>query len=117
MRAHYHAVSKNTVMIYAMEHVSVAALKALVILSLDELGTSNGPRGWNLLSLLAQNVRHLDLWEENSMYLSAGEEDLPHTGSVRRVTVGQPESWIEDEGRRRLCWMAAAHQIKHLANF
>lgn len=105
MRAHYHAVSKNTVMIYAMEHVSVAALKALVILSLDELGTSNGPRGWNLLSLLAQNVRHLDLWEENSMYLSAGEEDLPHTGSVRRVTVGQPESWIEDEGRRRLCWM------------
>jgi hypothetical protein len=39
------------------------------------------------------------------MYLSAGQEDLPQTGSVRRVTVGQPESWIEDEGRRRLCWM------------
>lgn len=105
MRTHYHAVSKNTVMIYAMEHVSVAALKALVILSLDELGTSNGPRGWNLLSLLAQNVRQLDLCEENSLYLSAGADDLPHTGSVRRVTVGRPESWIEDEGRRRLCWM------------
>lgn len=105
MKAHYHAVSKNTVMIYAMEHVSVAALRALVILSLDELGTSNGPRGWNLLSLLAQNVRHLDLWAENRMYLAAGQEDLPHTGSVRRVAVGQPESWIEDEGRRRLCWM------------
>ncbi|KAJ4286380.1 hypothetical protein N0V88_008047 [Collariella sp. IMI 366227] len=105
MKAHYHAVSKNTVMIYAMEHVSVAALRALVILSLDELGTSNGPQGWNLLSLLAQNVRHLDLWAENTMYLSAAREDFPHTGSVRRVAVGRPESWIEDEGRRRLCWM------------
>ncbi len=105
MKAHYHAVSKNTVTIYAMAHVSVAALTALVILSLDELGTSNGPRGWNLLSLLAQNVRHLDLWTENSTYLSAGQEDLPRTGSVRRVAMGQPESWIEDEGRRRLCWM------------
>jgi len=105
MKAHYHAVSKNTVTIYAMAHVSVAALTALVILALDELGTSNGPRGWNLLSLLAQNVRHLDLWTENSTYLSAGQEDLPRTGSVRRVAVGQPESWIEDEGRRRLCWM------------
>ncbi|XP_044717088.1 fungal specific transcription factor domain-containing protein [Hirsutella rhossiliensis] len=106
MRAHYHAVSKHTVMIFAMEHVSVAALKALVILSLDELGTSNGPRGWNLLSLLAQNVRHLDLCNENSMYLSsAAAEDVPRSGSVRRVAVGRPESWIEDEGRRRLCWM------------
>jgi hypothetical protein len=105
MKAHYHAVSKNTVTIYAMEHVSVPALTALVILALDELGTSNGPRGWNLLSLLAQNVRHLDLWTENSTYLTAGQEDLPRTGSLRRVAVGQPESWIEDEGRRRLCWM------------
>lgn len=105
MRAHYHSVSKNTVMIYAMEHVSVGALKALVILALDELGTSNGPRGWNLLSLLTQNVRHLDLCEENSMYLFAGDEDIPHTGSVRRIAVSRPESWIEDEGRRRLCWM------------
>ncbi|POR39311.1 Putative transcriptional regulatory protein [Tolypocladium paradoxum] len=105
MRAHYHAVSKHAVMIYAMEHVSVAALKALVILSLDELGTSNGPRGWNLLSLLAQNVRQLGLCDESSTYLSAGAGDLPHTGSVRRVTVGRPESWIEDEGRRRVCWM------------
>lgn len=104
MRAHYHAVSKHTVMIFAMEHVSVAALKALVILSLDELGTSNGPRGWNLLSLLAQNVRHLDLCEESGTYLSSAE-DVPRSGSVRRVGVERPESWIDDEGRRRLCWM------------
>ncbi|TWU72463.1 hypothetical protein ED733_004112 [Metarhizium rileyi] len=105
LRSHYHAVSKHKVMIYAMEHVSVEAQRALVILSLDELGTSNGPRGWNLLSILVQNVRQLNLCEENSMYLSADERDIPRTGSVRRVVVPQPDSWIEDEGRRRLCWM------------
>lgn len=105
MRSHYHAVSKHTVMIYAMEHVSIEALRALVIISLDELGTSNGPRGWNLLSLLAQNVRQLHLYDESNTFLSADASDIPTTGSIRRVVVPQPDSWIEDEGRRRLCWM------------
>ncbi|PHH74505.1 hypothetical protein CDD82_4903 [Ophiocordyceps australis] len=104
-RARQHAISKQVIMTYATEHVNIAALKALVILALDELGTSNGPRGWNLLSLLAQNVRHLGLCNETRTYLSATPQDLPHTASTRRVAVGPPESWIEDEGRRRLCWM------------
>ncbi|GJC83557.1 hypothetical protein ColTof4_08977 [Colletotrichum tofieldiae] len=105
MRSHYHAVSKHRVQTYAMENVSIAALRALVILCLDELGTSNGPRGWNMLALLAQNVRQLELCEESSVYLTAEAEETPHTGSIRRVATGRPESWIEDEGRRRLCWM------------
>ncbi|CCF45890.1 C6 transcription factor [Colletotrichum higginsianum] len=105
MRSHYHAVSKHRVQMYAMENVSIAALRALVILCLDELGTSNGPRGWNMLALLAQNVRQLELCEESSVYLTAEAEETPHTGSIRRVAMGRPESWIEDEGRRRLCWM------------
>ncbi|KAK1983813.1 fungal-specific transcription factor domain-containing protein [Colletotrichum cereale] len=105
MRSHYYAVSKHRVQIYAMENVSIAALRALVILCLDELGTSNGPRGWNMLALLAQNVRQLELCEESSVYLTAEVEDTPSTGSIRRVVMGRPESWIEDEGRRRLCWM------------
>ncbi|CCF40755.1 C6 transcription factor, partial [Colletotrichum higginsianum] len=46
MRSHYHAVSKHRVQMYAMENVSIAALRALVILCLDELGTSNGHRRW-----------------------------------------------------------------------
>lgn len=105
MRSHYHDVSKNKVMIYAMEHVSIEAQRALVILALDELGTSNGPRGWNMLSILVQNVRQLDLCEENRIYLSADANETPSTGSIRRVVVPRPDSWIEDEGRRRVCWM------------
>ncbi|TEA12396.1 putative transcriptional regulatory protein [Colletotrichum sidae] len=105
MRTHYHAISRGKVQLYAMENVSIAALRALVILCLDELGTSNGPRGWNMLALLSQNVRQLDLCEESSVYLTAEAEETPHTGSIRRVATGRPETWIEDEGRRRLCWM------------
>ncbi|KAK5996797.1 hypothetical protein PT974_02140 [Cladobotryum mycophilum] len=105
MRSHHHAVSKRAVQMYALENANVAALRALVILALDELGTSNGPKGWNLLSLLTQNVRQLGLCDESSVYLSVDSENVPHTGSIRRVAAGRPESWIEDEGRRRLCWM------------
>ncbi|KAL6414255.1 C6 transcription factor [Ilyonectria robusta] len=105
MKAHYHRVSRHRVQIYAMENISIPALRALVIVCLDELGTSNGPRGWNLLSLLVQNVRQLDLCKEASVYLKADSRETPHTGSLRRVAAGEPESWIEDEGRRRLCWV------------
>ncbi|KAI8675667.1 Zn(2)-C6 fungal-type domain-containing protein [Fusarium keratoplasticum] len=105
MRTYYHAVAKHTVQIYAMEHISVPALRALVIITLDELGTSNGPRGWNLLSLLSQSVRQLGICEESTVFLSAEASETPHTGSMRRVAAGKPESWIEDEGRRRLYWM------------
>lgn len=102
---HYHSVSRRTVQLYAMENVSIDALKALVILSLDELGNSNGPRSWNLISMLAQNAQQLGLCSEGSVYLVTDHEDPLRIGSVPRISAGRPESWIEDEGRRRLCWM------------
>lgn len=106
MRSHYHAVSRQTVQMYAMENVNIEALRALVIVCLDELGASNGPKGWNLLAILAQNIRQLGLCEESSIFLAIDtDEDTPQTGSIRRVAIDRPKSWIEDEGRRRLCWM------------
>jgi hypothetical protein len=104
-KLHYHDVSKRTVQVYAMENASVEALKALLILCLDELGTSNGPRGWNMLAMLAQNVRQLGLCQESSVYLVADPEEQPRAGSRCQTACGRPESWIEDESRRRICWM------------
>ncbi|KKY23419.1 putative c6 transcription factor [Phaeomoniella chlamydospora] len=102
-RKRYHDASKHEVELYGLDHISVEALKALVILALDVLGASNGPRGWNLLALIARNIIHLDLCVESNVFLSA--VGTPATGSLRRVALSQPTSWIEDEGRRRLCWM------------
>ncbi|KAF4122070.1 Fungal specific transcription factor domain [Geosmithia morbida] len=104
-KIHYHSVSRRAVLQYAMDRVSIDALKALVILCLDELGNSNGPRSWNLISMLAQNARQLGLCSEGSVYLVTDHEDPLRIGSVPRISAGRPDSWIEDEGRRRLCWM------------
>ncbi|RDA94243.1 hypothetical protein CP533_0569, partial [Ophiocordyceps camponoti-saundersi (nom. inval.)] len=103
-RAHYHAVSRHAVIMYAMENVTVASLKALVILALDELGTSEGPRGWNMLALLVQSVRHLGLCLESRTYLNT-DTVTPNNQGPTPPPKTVPESWIDDEGRRRLCWM------------
>ncbi|KOS21915.1 putative transcriptional regulatory protein [Escovopsis weberi] len=115
MKAHQHAVSKQAVQKYTLENISVAALRALVILSLDELGASNGPKGWNMLSILAQNVTQLGLCDERGVYLAVDTDNSSSGSSVTRsfaasalriaAAGGQPDSWTEDEGRRRLCWM------------
>ncbi|EFX02660.1 c6 zinc finger domain containing protein [Grosmannia clavigera kw1407] len=102
-KAQFHRLSKQRVEHYALEHVNLEALEALVILSLDVLGTSNGPLGWNLLAMIVRSVIQLDLCTESSVFLAA--TSTPRTGSIRRVVLLEPTSWIEDESRQWLCWM------------
>lgn len=106
LRDYYHSSSKQVVRLYAMDHVTIPALRALVIVSLDEFGTSNGPRAWNMLAMVAQNVKQLGLCDEVSVYLSPSTLDVPQGASMNRLAATlRPDSWIEDEGRRRLCWV------------
>jgi len=105
LKAHYHETAKRKVELYAFENVDLEASKALVILLVDILGTSNGPRGWNLLALIVQNAKQLGLFTETKVYLAPGPGCLPETGSLRRVAITEPPSFIEDEGRRRLAWV------------
>lgn len=105
LKAHYHETAKRKVELYAYENVSIEASKALVILLVDMLGTSNGPRGWNLLALIVQNAKQLGLFAETKVYLAPGPGCLPETGSLRMVPTAEPKSFIEDEGRRRLAWV------------
>ena len=106
-RARQYALSKRTVQMYALENVSVGALRAPVILCLDIMGASNGPAAGMVLAQLSQTVRQLGLCDEASVFLTSTSEDTPtRSGLVHRLsTAGQPVSWLEDEGRRRLCWM------------
>ncbi|KAL1902392.1 hypothetical protein Sste5346_001372 [Sporothrix stenoceras] len=121
-RDYYHTTSSQVVRLYAMDHITVPALRALVIVSLDEFGTSSGPRAWNLLAMVAQNVRQLGLCDEVSVYLAPSAVDLeqqqqqqqalndnsitnPSGPGPRPIHQSKPDSWIEDEGRRRLCWV------------
>ncbi|KAL6691677.1 fungal-specific transcription factor domain-containing protein [Trichoderma pleuroticola] len=98
-----HHDCKQKVELYALENVNLFSLKALTLLSLDVLGTSNDPQGQSLLSLLVQNITHLGLCLERNVYLASPM--VPKTTLPHRVALPEPDSWIEDEGRRRLCWM------------
>ncbi|CAK7205878.1 hypothetical protein SEUCBS139899_008658 [Sporothrix eucalyptigena] len=119
-REYYHTTSSRIVRLYAMDHISVPALRALVIVSLDEFGTSSGPRAWNMLAMVAQNAKQLGLCDEVSVYLAPStvdpqqptlpaSQEQPSSPSQPTLTgpihQSKPDSWIEDEGRRRLCWV------------
>ena len=102
-RKQYHDVSKQRVLLYAMETSSVKALQTLVILSLDLTGSTNGPPGRNVLAVITQSVVDLGLAME--MTSSRIAEIKPSIYTLRATILPEPESWMEDEGRRRLFWM------------
>ena len=102
-RRRYHDSSKQKVLLYGLENSSVKALQALVILVLDLVGSSNGPPGWKLLALITRSVVQLGLAVESKSGLIAPV--YPSIYTLRAVILPEPESWIEDESRRRLFWM------------
>jgi hypothetical protein len=102
-RKRYHDSSKQKVVMYGLENSSVKALQALVILALDLVGSSNGPPGWKLLALITRSVVQLGLAVEAKSSLI--NPLYPSIYTLRAVTLSEPDSWIEDESRRRLFWM------------
>ncbi|KAL6248003.1 hypothetical protein RBB50_005351 [Rhinocladiella similis] len=100
-RSQFYEISRQKIMLYALDHPNVRALQALIILAVDVLGTSNGQQGWNLLALITRNIAQLGLDEEKSAYLES--TTYP---SATLLQASQPRNWIESEERRRLCWMA-----------
>ncbi|KAL5361621.1 fungal-specific transcription factor domain-containing protein [Aspergillus floccosus] len=102
-RKRYHDSSKQKVLLYGLENSSVKALQALVILALDLVGSSNGPPGWKLLALITRSVVQLGLAVESKSSLITPV--YPSIYTLRAVTLPEPESWVEEEGRRRLFWM------------
>ncbi|CAG7921016.1 unnamed protein product [Penicillium olsonii] len=102
-RKRYHDSAKQKVLFYGLENSSVKALQALVILALDLVGSSNGPPGWKLLALITRSVVQLGLAVESKSSLV--NPLYPSIYTLRAVTLSEPDSWIEDESRRRLFWM------------
>ncbi|KAE8554524.1 hypothetical protein TMatcc_005934 [Talaromyces marneffei ATCC 18224] len=102
-RKRYHESSKQRVILYGLENSSVKAIQALVILSLDFVGSSNGPPGWKLLALIARSVVQLGLAVERNSALDSSI--YPSIYTLRANVLPDSETWIEDESRRRLFWM------------
>ncbi|AEO64704.1 uncharacterized protein THITE_2110996 [Thermothielavioides terrestris NRRL 8126] len=102
-RQRYHDASKQRVLLYGMEHLSVKSLQALVILALDLCGSSNGPPGWNIMALITRAVVQLGLAvESNSFSVAPGYTSIY---TLRAMILPEPRDFIEEESRRRLFWM------------
>ncbi|KAF2112123.1 fungal-specific transcription factor domain-containing protein [Lophiotrema nucula] len=102
-RSRYHQTSKERVLLYGIENSSVKSLQALVILSLDVVGCSNGPPGWNMLALITRSVVQLGLSMETYSPMVAPQYASIYT--LRAIVLPEPKDWIEEESRRRLFWM------------
>lgn len=102
-RRHYHAMSKQRVLLYGMENSSVKSLQALVILALDLCGDSNGPPGWNIMALITRSVVQLGLAVESSSFTVSPNFTSIYT--LRAMILPEPRDFIEEESRRRLFWM------------
>lgn len=101
-RRQYHDTSKQRVQLYGLENSSVRSLQALVILAADVTGDTNGPPGWNLLSLISRSVVQLGLAVESASTLTAPM--YPSIATLRAAVLPEAKTWVEDEERRRLFW-------------
>ncbi|KAK4154076.1 fungal-specific transcription factor domain-containing protein [Chaetomidium leptoderma] len=102
-RQRFHDTSKQRVLLYGMEHLSVKSLQALVILALDLCGSSNGPPGWNIMALITRAVVQLGLAVESNSFSVAPSYTSIYT--LRATILPEPRDFIEEESRRRLFWM------------
>lgn len=102
-RQRYHDASKQRVLLYGMEHLSVKSLQALVILALDLCGSSNGPPGWNIMALITRAAVQLGLAVESTSFSVAPSYTSIYT--LRAMILPEPRDFIEEESRRRLFWM------------
>jgi hypothetical protein len=102
-RQRYHDSSKAKILLHGVQYPSVQTLQALIILAIDLLGTACDGSGMNLIALVTRNITSLSLGMEKAVYL--GQPNYRPINTPHLFTQSQPQSWIEEEGRRRLVWM------------
>jgi Fungal specific transcription factor domain len=102
IRKHYHKTSTEKVQLYGLRHSSITALQALIIVTLDLIGQSNGPPGWNMLAVLSRSAVHIGLVVESTSITIAPV--YPSIYTLRAIFLPEPRDFIEDETRRRLLW-------------
>jgi hypothetical protein len=102
-RQQYKANARSRILPHVVSNPTIQSLQALLILTIDVVGTAHCPQGLNLIALLARNVLQLEMGIEKSVYLST--PSYPALSGLHAFSQSRPSSWIEDEGRRRLVWM------------
>jgi hypothetical protein len=102
VRLRYYNVSKQRVQLYGLQNSSVRSLQAMVILTLDLIGDSNGPAAWNMLAVITRSAIQLGLGVEQTSVLVS--PSFPSIYTLRAMILPEPKDFVEDESRRRLLW-------------
>ncbi|KAL2860966.1 fungal specific transcription factor domain-containing protein [Aspergillus lucknowensis] len=82
------------------------SLQALVIFAWDFIGSSDGSGSGNIIALIVRNIIQFDLQLERTLCLQTAVRAVTAASRFRDRLLPGPGSWIEDEGRRRLFWVA-----------
>ncbi|KAF7359508.1 Fungal specific transcription factor domain-containing protein isoform 2 [Mycena sanguinolenta] len=105
IRDAYIQTSREQILLRTINVCTVTSTQALTLLALDALGNGQGPRTWNVMSMLVCAARHLCLSHQASPSAVA-ETDKP---LVRNEDPDDDDptdlSSIEAEERRRLYWV------------
>ncbi|KAF8247028.1 hypothetical protein K440DRAFT_601577 [Wilcoxina mikolae CBS 423.85] len=99
-KSRFRAMAKQKVIMFALEKPCVESLRAIVIIVLDVVGSTNGPSGWGLMALTTRMALHLGLALEPPR-----EATATHISTMGVRALPECVDWIEEEGRRRLFWM------------
>ncbi|KAJ5765699.1 hypothetical protein N7520_005258 [Penicillium odoratum] len=92
-------VSRRTVLLHAMQSLSVESMQALVVLAFDYMGCGNPSKAWPIIGSLTRTVEYLQLIVEPA--------DLPlQKQPLLRplMLLPLPRDWTESEEQRRLFW-------------
>ena len=102
-QSRYYNTSRQIVREYSLQNTSIRAIQAMTLVTIDTFGSSDGPEGRKMLALLHQSLKQMDLVKEKAIFLNrhASTRDNRFIPS----TIPQPNSWLEEEERRRLVWI------------
>ncbi|KAJ5928337.1 hypothetical protein N7466_007293 [Penicillium verhagenii] len=92
-------LSRNIVMLHAMQSVSVENMQALIFLAFDYMGCGHPSKAWPIIGSLTRTVEYLQLTVE-SPDLSSMEQPLLRP----LILLPRARDWTESEERRRLFW-------------
>jgi hypothetical protein len=98
------AVSRERILLAAINSCTIVSTQALALLAVDALGEGTGPRAWNTMSLLATAARHLGLATNPALSKPVTAVNTPMVRNDDDDETIFP-SVVEVEEKARLFWV------------
>lgn len=104
LRSRIQSVAKEAVFSRNMSSPDLVTLQALLIITLESLGIWGSSSTAVALTLVARTAIRLGFGLEHRNYNASSTPSTSNT--IQSITSPQSKTWIEEEERRRLLWMA-----------